>query len=256
MQLVVSNLLTSYSEIGKGKKVILFIHGWADSGRTFKSLAEQITKENKAYRAILLDLPGFGGTQTPTEVWNLKNYADFIKEFIKKAGIEPEIVVGHSNGGAVAIKGLSNNIFAAKKLVLIASAGIRQDSLKKKSLRVLSKPAKVIIGIAPKSKQEKIKKSFYNKIGSDYLIAENLKETFKNIVSEDVVEEAKKINIPVCLIYGQQDQATPVQYGEIFRDALRISSLDVLPEAGHFVHQEQVYKVATIFKNFIEDSNK
>ena len=252
MQVVVNNLLTSYSRLGDGKNIILFLHGWADTSKTFEQLAAQVIKENPSYSAILVDLPGFGNTQTPAEAWGLEQYAYFIASFTNKLKADPKVILGHSNGGAIAIYGLANNIFKADKLVLVASAGIRQDTAKKQLLRAGSKPAKLILKAAPKTVQAKLKSKLYGAIGSDYLVAEHMQETFKKIVGTDVQADARRLQIPSCLIYGEDDTATPITYAKQFNQIIPNSELHTIELAGHFVHQEQVYQVATIIHGFLQ----
>src|SRR4051812_27214531 len=110
MQIIVNKLLTTYTEVGSGTKNILFLHGWADSGKTFEMLAREIIAVDANYRAVLLDLPGFGGTAAPETAWTLSDYAAFVADFLAKAQIQPLAIVGHSNGGAIAINGLAHNV--------------------------------------------------------------------------------------------------------------------------------------------------
>jgi pimeloyl-ACP methyl ester carboxylesterase len=250
MQLIVNGLLIAYDQIGSGNKTILFLHGWADSGKTFEKLTKQFDGK---YRIISLDLPGFGGSDAPKDAWTLDDFAVFVSNFIKKLNIDVHAIVAHSNGGPIAIRGLSESKFKAKKLVLIASAGIRNPgSLKNKTLKVLAKPAKFALRISPKSTQQKVKKKLYSAIGSDYMVVENMKDTFKNIVSADVLHDAKNIEIPVCLIYGENDESTPLTYGRQFEKAFAVGKLSIIKNAGHFVHQEQDNEVSNIIKDFLK----
>ncbi len=253
MQVVVNQLLTSYSLIGSGKKAILFLHGWADTSNSFETLSKEVIKKNKDYQAILLDLPGFGGTEQPPTAWGLEDYANFAHEFLKKVNIKPEVIIGHSNGGAIAIHGLAHKKLQSDKLVLIASAGIRDPaSIRKATLQLLAQPAKLALKTMPVKTQRNIKQKLYSAIGSDYMIAEHMRETFKKVVATDVREDAKKITIPVCLIYGDNDTSTPVHYGHVFARLIPQSSLHIIPMTGHHVHQEQVYKVTNIINEFIK----
>lgn len=252
MQLVVDGKLTTYTEVGSGKKNILFLHGWGDSSTTFEMLAKDIVKENKQYKAILLDLPGFGGTSAPKEAWGLEEYASFVADFLKKSKLQASTVVGHSNGGAIAIKGLSSHKLDADNLVLIASAGIRDPSLKKKALKAASVPAKLALKALPKSSQKKVRKKLYGAVGSDYLVVENMQDTFKRVVSSDVAESASKLKLPVCLIYGALDDPTPPELGVRLSKIISGSKFNLIAEAGHFVHQEQVYKVSRLIRQFIK----
>lgn len=253
MQIIVDKLLTSYSLVGSGSKTILFLHGWADNAESFRQLALEIIKIGD-YRAVLVDLPGFGGTQAPQTAWNLPDYAAFTSHFLKKINVQPLVIIGHSNGGAVAINGLAHKTLRADKVILIGSAGIRNDSSKKQALRLLAKPAKLAIKATPRSTQKRIRQKLYSVIGSDYLVAEHLQETFTNIVAYDVRQEAANVTIPACLIYGEDDQATPPAYGKILAGALPHATLHIIPLAGHFVHHEQLYKVARLCGDFINET--
>ncbi len=79
-----------------------------------------------------------------------------------------------------------------------------------------------------------------------------MQETFKKVVSTDVSDDANKITVPTCLIYGDADTATPLSYGTTFASLIHGSELHSIELAGHFVHQEQVYQVATIIKGFLK----
>lgn len=251
MQVVVDSLLTTYTQVGSGRKSALFLHGWGDSSTTFTMLVAEFTKQNPDYTATLVDLPGFGGTQAPDAAWTLTDYATFVAHFLNKIHIQPQLIIGHSNGGSIAIHGLAQNLFSTDKLILIASAGIRNKSIKKHVLQLVSQPMKIAISILPKASQKRIRHKLYSAIGSDYLVAEHLQATFKNIVSYDVRNEARLVSVPVCLIYGENDSATPPAYGREYNGLIPTSAFTTLPSAGHFVHQEQVYKVATTITEFM-----
>lgn len=249
MNIVIDGLLINYASTGSGKKVLLCLHGWGDSSKTFESLARQLDSD---YQIIAPDLPGFGGSETPREPWQLDDFASFAASFAGKLGIVPYGVIGHSNGGAIAIRALASHKLHAQKLVLLASAGIRRpSSLRNRGFSMLAKPAKLVLKAAPRSTQKRIKQKFYKAIGSDYMVAEHMQQTFRNIVSTDVLEDAKKLQVPAILIYGQDDSSTPPAYGKLFSEAISGSALHVIENTGHFVHQEQVYKVADQVKGFL-----
>lgn len=252
MQLIVDSLVTNYQTLGSGKKIALFLHGWADKSQTFDPLAKEFIKENQDFTAVLVDLPGFGKTDTPTSAWGLHDYALFVSSFLKKAKLKPQVIIGHSNGGAIAIEGLAEEVFSADKLILIGSAGVRKKSTKGTFLKIASVPAKALLMVLPDSVGSRIKKRAYSAIGSDYMVAGHMQETFKKVVSQDLRSKARKLRVPTVLIYGTEDTATPPEYGKDFAELIPGAELHLIPEAGHFVHQEQVYKVATIIAEHIQ----
>jgi pimeloyl-ACP methyl ester carboxylesterase len=247
MQVVVNDLLTQYEKQGSGP-VALFLHGWGDNAATFKPLVNRLRSD---FTCISLDLPGFGGSQTPLESWSLPDYAEFAQDFLKKTKLIPEYVCGHSNGGSILIYGLAHALLNPQKLVLLASAGIRtEDSLKKGVYKIVAKIGKQLTRILPKPIQQRLRRQLYQRAGSDILISPHLEETFKKVVSYDVQKEAAEITQPTLLVYAKDDLATPVRYGETFHHLIKSSTLRVLPDGGHFTHQTKTDQVARLIKDF------
>lgn len=161
-------------------------------------------------------------------------------------------IVGHSNGGAIAIRGLAEGTLQAERLALLASAGIRNEYKgRNKALRILAKTAKLATKPLPQAIQEKLRRKAYKTIGSDMLVAEHLQETFKRVVTDDVRADAAQLAVPVLLIYGEQDEATPVWYGEQYHELMNESTLEILPGAGHFVHVDRRADVEKALGEFL-----
>ena len=146
-------------------------------------------------------------------------------------------MVGHSFGGRIIIKGLATNKLSANKIILIAPAGnARRRKVRNFFLMILAKIGKIIL---PK----KIRRPFYKKISSDYANTGVLKNTFINIIKEDLMVVAEEINIPTLLIWGGGDLATPLSDGERFAKSIKGSVLKIIKSAGHFIHQEKPKEV-------------
>ena len=251
MQVLIDNLITNYQITGNGRH-ILFLHGWADTLKTFDELTSQ-GFEN--YRVIRLDLPGFGGTDTPNVDYDLDKYASFVEEFLKKINLQNiYCVIGHSNGGAIAVKSLATNRIKSEKLVLLASSGVRSGyNGKSKSYRLSVKGVKQLTKILPKKQQDKLKKKAYKTIGSEMFVAENMQGTFKNIVSEDIVELSKDINQETLLIYGSEDELTPLEYGNKFNGSIEDSSIVTIEGARHMIQHTDTEQVRSEILGFIND---
>lgn len=247
MQVVVKGLLTNYQKTGSGKPVLL-LHGWADSSQGWREFIQTLATEG--YEVIACDLPGFGGTDPPSLAWDLTDYARFVAAFLHKIDIQPYCIIGHSNGGAIALRGLGASLLKSEKLVLLASAGVRAGE-HRTGLKAATKIGKVLATPLPKSLRNKIRHSLYTKAGSDMLVAEHMQDTFKRIVNDDVRDDAAKITVPTLLLYGSEDSATPVRYGEILNSAIKGSKLTVMPNVGHFIHKDAENAVLTEVKEFL-----
>jgi len=249
-QVVVDSLLTKYTVSGKGKAILL-LHGWGDSSAGLSGLQSELSKK---YTVVTPDLPGFGGSQAPSGDWDLSDYAGFVGNFLKKIDTNKlYAVIGHSNGGAIAIRGLSNGDFASDKLVLMAAAGIRGTAkTRNKVLRLVAKAGKALTTPLPKSAKNRLRRKVYKTIGSDMLVAEHLQGTFKKVVADDVRADAAKLNLPTLLLYGGSDEASPAWYGETYHSLIKGSKLEVLPESGHFIHLEQPQIVTVEIEEFLK----
>ncbi len=249
MKIIVQNLVIKYKDEGNGP-VMLFLHGWQDNLHTFDSLIPFLSFKR---RIIRLDLPGFGESEMPKEIWNLDNYIQFVADFIKELDIEVDILIGHSFGGRIVIKGVAEKIFEVNKIILMSSAGIaKSHTFRNLVLKILAKIAGLIMYIPLLVFwREKLRKKIYNLIGSGYLNTGPLKETFLKIIAEDLSENAKNITIPTLLIWGISDAETPITDGKKLSQLIRDAELKVINEAGHFVHQEQPQKVAKLIQKFL-----
>lgn len=249
MKTVVHNIATEYSDAGQGP-VLLMLHGWKDSLNTFDDLVKRLPN----YRIVRVDMPGFGGTEAPKDAWGVHDYVEFVRAFLEKVNVVPDVIVGHSFGGRVAIKGVGMGVLKPTKLILIASAGLaRRRTLKNHLFAGVAKGGRVLTSIPPFSFwQNAIRRKLYDALGSDYFRAGSLKDTFVKVVSEDLSEYASKITIPTLLIWGRQDASTPLIQAEMIHDRIEDSQLDIVNGAGHFVHREQPENVAAFITQFLD----
>jgi pimeloyl-ACP methyl ester carboxylesterase len=104
----------------------------------------------------------------------------------------------------------------------------------------------------PKGIQAKLKKKLYTRIGSDYMVVEELQDVFKRIVSYDVIEDARRLKTPTLLIYGSQDLVTPLWQAEKIAGAVEDSKLEVIEGAEHFPHKDQPEKVKNLIEEFLK----
>lgn len=249
MQAVVDSLLTNYQLQGKGK-LVLVLHGWGDNLKGLEGLIKQLSQH---YRVLALDLPGFGGTQAPDGAWDLDDYARFVHAVLDKLELkQPYAVIGHSNGGALAIRATSLGELQPDKLVLLAASGVRaNNAFKRLTLKIIAKTGNLATIWMPERYRQALRKSLYGAAGSDMMVAPVLQETFKKTVRQDVQADAVVIEAPTLLIYAQGDQSVPVADGRQYHDLISHSRLEIIKDAGHFVHLDQPERVQQLIEEFL-----
>jgi pimeloyl-ACP methyl ester carboxylesterase len=249
MQIVVDDLLVQYEQSGSGGRVVLLLHGWGDDVRSWQALMAELAQ---TYHVVALNLPGFGGSQIPPEAWGLDEYGHFLAHFVEHIDLRPNIIIGHSNGGAIAIKGVASGALVADKLILLASAGVRSHNQGRKLLlKAVAKTGKAVTLALPGTARQKLRRHLYAQAGSELLLVPQMEATFKKVVGEDIISAAQKITIPTLLIYGEQDTATPPLYGRLLHEAIAESVFEVVGSAGHFVHHDQPATVGRLIKDFM-----
>jgi len=262
METYINDLKINYIKKGEGKTVLI-IPGWGTVINTYTTLIESIS----TYANVLcLDMPGFGKSDELKHSWNLDDYVEFIIKFIKSQNINELDVIGHSNGGRIIIKLMSNKelCFKINKIILIGSAGIVHKKTIKQTIRI--KTFKVCKKIA----QTKVIKNIFpnlldrvrNYFGSDdYKNASPvMRETLVKLINEDIRSFLPNINVPTLLIWGENDTATPVADAEIMEKMIPDAGLVKVKGCSHYVFLENPGYVNIVIEKFLnggshEDSN-
>jgi len=252
MKVLVGGQLIEYKDEGKGK-VLLLLHGWGANLGSFNDLAKHLSKK---YRVIRFDFPGYGASPQPSTDWYIGDYAKLTSELLKKLKIEKlHAVVGHSFGGRVIIKMSALGLLATQKVILLGAAGIKPKQTPKKALyRMIAKTGKAATSLPGLKKvRASLREKFYVAIGStDYLRSESMQQIFLHTVNEDLLPFVKTVKQPSLLIWGENDDQTPV--GDAYRmlNELEDAELFVVEDAGHFVYLDDPEIVYTKIEGFLK----
>lgn len=249
MKVIVDGLAVEYKDEGQGP-ILVLLHGWMDSLKTFDALTEQLSA---MYRVVRPDLPGFGGSEMPREPWHVEEYSRFVADLCAKLDLQPAAFVGHSLGGRILLKGFANGTLSAPKIVLIASAGVAdRRTLRNWSYKMVAKAGRAATAIPPFTLlRAKLRAKLYAAAKSDYPTAGAMTPTFLNVIGEDLAPLAPLVKVPALLIWGSDDRTTPLAEGKRLESLMPHATLNVIDDAGHFVHQEYPKKVAELIRAFV-----
>jgi len=236
MKILVNGLNIEYSDRGEGENVVI-LHGWCTEKEPYIPLSDVVSE---GYRAIAPDLPGFGGSDEPSEPWDVDRFADTICEFIKALGLDRVTLMGHSYGGRVIIKLASRDSlpFEITRIILVDSAGV----LPKRGMDYKIKVATYKIGkkimLSPPMKKlfPKAVENWQSKQGSsDYSKASPImRGCLVKAVNEDLTPLFEKIKQEVLLIWGTADDATPLSDALLMEKLMPDAGLVKIEGAGHF----------------------
>lgn len=251
MYIEVCGLKINYETLGEGK-VVLILHGW---GASITSVKPIINKLSDRFKVIAIDLPGFGESELPHEVWGTKEYAKLVEEFMNKLSIENPIVIGHSFGGRVLIYLTGMMKVGVEKIILIDSAGIKKKKSLKNYIKIYTfKFIKVIVNLVfSKSRAEKVIEKARKKFGSaDYKNSSGLlRQIMVRVINEDLRCYLPQIKASTLLIWGENDHDTPISDGKTMEKMIPDAGLVTLKNAGHFSYLDRPYEFNLILEYYL-----
>jgi len=232
---------------------LLILHGWGGSSGSWVEVSEHLAK--RGLKVIVPDLPGFGKSISPSIPWEVKDYSNFLFNFIEKIGIAEANLMGHSFGGRITIKFATLYPQKFKNLILCASAGIKHPlTLGQKIVLNLSLIGNFLFSKRPLKRFKDIARNiFYSFLRKkDYAKVKGvMKETFQKVVAEDLRAELSKIKTRTLIIWGQNDKSVPLEDAYLMKEKIPQSTLEILPKVGHTPNLEEPEKLAEIIFNFI-----
>lgn len=225
---------------------VLFLHGWGCRAETMAGIVPALKDSFSCY---LIDLPGFGESDVPTKPWDISDYASFTIDLIKELKLETCHVLAHSFGCRIMLNLLSNpNISSIfNKVLITGGAGLKPR--RKPSFYVRKYTAKVLkfpFQLLPVSLREigliwLRKTSLWKRIGSsDYAALDGvMRQIFVNVVSEFQDNSLPKISHEVFLLWGETDDATPIEQAKRLEKGIKRATLITISDAGHYAFLDQ-----------------
>lgn len=254
------DLSISYSQIGvEGNKPLIILHGWGSNKQVMAPLAKQLSNMRDCY---VFDLPGFGNSDIPESAWNIDDYADFVQQFISDRKFESVDLLVHSFGGRIALKLCARNEMYSiiDKVLITGGAGMKPKRgwkfhLKKNFAKLLKAPFQLL----PNNLREKglaalRKTAIWRALGSsDYSKLQGvMRETFVKTVTEYLEPCLPEIPHEVLLLWGKDDEATPLYQAERMENGIENAALVVIENAGHYAFLDRPSRFISIAKAFFK----
>ena len=236
----------NYERIGdkKGQPLIL-LHGWGQNIQMMKMIGEKYPKND----VVIIDFPGHGKSEEPKDIWNLDDFTDMVHELLKSLKIKKPIIIGHSFGGKIALIYASE--YETKKLILFGSPFKVKKNPNSLKVRIL-KAIKKIPGM------NKIAEYAKKHMGSvDYRNASPImRDILVKHVNTDITEKVKKIKCPTLIIWGDNDEAVPIEDAYELSNYIKDSAVIKYDGCTHYAYLERLGQTINIIDSFIGDKNE
>lgn len=238
---------------------MVILHGWGSSKRVMMPVAQNLSHLRTSY---VLDLPGFGDSPEPIRSWNIDDYTDAVQAFIQSLEEDKVDVLVHSYGGRIILK-LCAREFGKKhidKVLITGGAGMKPKRSMRFYLRkYTAKTLKAPFMILPGSLREKAlgwlrSTSLWKSLGSsDYSkLSGVMRETFVKSISENLESSLPHIPHETLLIWGRNDDATPVYQGQRIEKGIKNAALVIIEDAGHYAFLDKPKQFARIAEAFFK----
>ena len=250
----------AYEVIGTGSP-LLVLHGWGSSRRVMKPLATSLADIRSSY---LLDLPGFGESSEPKTEWSINDYADAIAAFISTLPDRSIDVLVHSFGARIILKLLNRPVGkqVIQKVLITGGAGMKpKRSWKFYFRKYTAKTLKIPFMILPHPLREKPLNWFrettlWKSLGSsDYSqLSGVMRGTLVRSVTEHLDEYLSTIEQETLLLWGRNDEETPLYQAERMEKGIEKSALVIIENAGHYAFLDKPKPFSSIARAFFEPS--
>ena len=219
-------------------KKILILHGWTYSLEKWQAFLKLL--KGGGIEANMLNVPGL--TSKNDEVWSIEDYVNWLKKIIDKEKGKATLL-GHSNGGRIAVNFTLKHPEKISNLILIDCAGVYHNELPIALKRVIFK---TLAKFGKKLKNSSLLKNALYKLAgeNDYKDANlNMKQTMLNLINSDKSLKIENVRVPTLIFWGKEDKITPLSDGHLMHSLIKNSKLKIIENARHspqFTNPEEV----------------
>lgn len=228
---------------------VIIMHGWGCNVDTVASI-ENIFKGKM--RVINVDLPGHGKSSEPPSVWGVEDFTAMMEKFISMLGLEKPSLIGHSFGGRISI--LLSSRGDVDKVLLIDAAGIKPKRSLSYYWKVYSFKAmkNTVMLLCGKKKGTEIVDKIRGKKGSaDYRNSSpRMRAIMSKCVNEDLKYAMPSIKVPVLLVWGEDDTATPLSDAQTMKKLIPDAGLVSFPGCGHYSFLDNPFGFKAVVSSF------
>ncbi len=232
-----------YREQGQGPAVVL-IHGYGASLAAWGGVAPVLAAQ---HRVIAVDLKGFGWTSRPEGDYSPAAQAELVWRVLDKLGVKDAAIVGHSYGTSVALAMAVAHPERTSKVALYSAYVYDEQVPSFFRWAQLGGIGELVFGLFYKQRFDDRAPLAYR--DERYVTQARIDRIEADMDKPGTVAAALAVarghhfatlhrqlvafDKPVLLLWGADDQVTPITFGYRLVNELRNAELKVYPRCGH-----------------------
>lgn len=237
----------TYCEQGQGEPIVL-LHGLFGALSNFDHIIQHFSP---AYKVVIPLLPLF---ELEIDATTVTGMVDYIEEFITFKGYKQVHLIGNSLGGHVAQLYYLRRPEMVKTMTLTGSSGLFENSLgdtypRKGDYEYVRKKTEGTF-YDPAMATKELVDEVFNVVNNRHT-AIRMVVMAKSALRHNLREEVPHMHLPVCLVWGRNDNITPAFVGEEFHKLLPKSELYIIDKCGHAPMMEQPQEFNRILEQFL-----
>lgn len=255
-----------YLVAGEGEPLVL-VHGLGGAASNWVALAPLLLPGR---RLLVPDLPGHGGSSPLPAAPSLKGFADRIGLLAEREQAARAPVIGHSLGGAIALRLAIHRPGSVSALVLAGAAGISSGTRSARYALTITGIVKPGRKIAPHrsrvARSPLLKTLVFGRWGASdpAALPPEVAEGFlagparhtdtvsaaKALMEDDPRADLERVRCPSLVLWGARDNQLPI--GDAFDYARRLRArLRVIADCGHLLIGERPEACADAIMEFL-----
>ena len=246
-----------------GGPTALLVHGWPESSYMWREVLDALA--GAGWRAVAPDLPGYGDSPPdPPGTW--ERHIDALARFHGELDLGRVAMVVHDWGVPIGLRWACDNPDLVRALV-ISDGGFFADRRWHDLANVLRTPGegeKLIEGFTRETFDGALRaacpsmsdaaldeywKAFGSPEGRRGALELYRSGDFEKLEPYEGCLTA--LGLPALIVWGAQDRFAGVAMAQRFHEQLPGSRLEVLPEAGHFVWEDEPERTAALAAEFL-----
>lgn len=234
-----------------GAPALLLLHGFPMSSFQWRDLVPLFASR---FRVIAPDLLGSGDSDKPDVALHMQAQAGYVRELLDALVVERFAVVGHGFGGAAA-QVMALDGAAIDAMILLDSGGFEQPSQGgPRDLWLRISDIGPGGGLAPADlsdvfdlgmrRRERLTEEALAEYVRPFTAGDGAAAFLRLVASLGPVglagreAELALMDVPVLILWGEDDPFLPVPFAERLNGSIPSSSLGLLPGCGHFLVEE------------------
>ncbi|OYN97701.1 pimeloyl-ACP methyl ester carboxylesterase [Propionibacteriaceae bacterium ES.041] len=245
---------------GSGDHTVFWLHGWFGSSSAWGSMPRML--DGDRFRHIFVDYRGHGQRRTEGGDYTLDEIAADVLALAEDLGVDRFSLVGHSMGGAGALRVLSQAPDRVHRIVGIAPVGATPTPF--------DEPTRELFFGAPDDREKRYAivdfttgnrntESWVNRTvahSMEQSSTEAFRGHLKSWAEADFADDLTGVTVPALVIVGEHDRVLDEEtvrqtWGAVLPD-VRIA---VMANAGHYPADETPVQTATVVERFLAEAD-